>query len=158
MLPIKKILCPTDFSEPSYEAVRAAAELASHFGSEVILFHAVPVLPPLPADPNFVLFGIEEYERALQGDAERKLMGVIEQLIPKGLASRFIVARGDAATEIVRAAEAERADLIVIATHGLTGWRHLVFGSVAEKVVRLSPCPVLTIRKANPETQRAGRS
>lgn len=156
MLPIKKILCPTDFSEPSHEAMKAAVELASHFGAEVILFHAVPVLPPLPADPNFVLFGVEEYERALQEDAEQKLKEILEQFVPKGIASRFVVTRGDAATEIVRAAEAERADLIVIATHGLTGWRHLVFGSVAEKVVRLSPCPVLTIRKANPETQRAG--
>ena len=57
------------------------------------------------------------------------------------------VTHGYAAEEIIRAAEAEKADMIVIATHGGTGWQHLIFGSVAEKVVRLASCPVLTIRK-----------
>ena len=57
-----------------------------------------------------------------------------------------VIRYGDASREIVRIAREEEADVIVIATHGLTGWRHLVFGSVAEKVVRLAECPVLTIR------------
>ncbi|HUV14514.1 MAG TPA: universal stress protein, partial [Acidobacteriota bacterium] len=60
--------------------------------------------------------------------------------------SRTMVSYGDPAKEIVRIAEEESVDLIVIATHGLTGWQHLVFGSVAEKVVRTAKCPVLTVR------------
>jgi len=56
---------------------------------------------------------------------------------------------GDAAGEIIRAAETQKADMIVIATHGATGWQRPLFGSVAEKVVRLASCPVLTIRKRN---------
>jgi nucleotide-binding universal stress UspA family protein len=60
---------------------------------------------------------------------------------------RTLVARGEAASEVGRIAVAEKTDLIILATHGWTGWRHLVFGSVAEKILREAPCPVLSIRK-----------
>ena len=64
----------------------------------------------------------------------------------QGVTVRALVGRGDAAAEINRMATAEKADLIVLATHGWTGWRHLVFGSVAEKVLREAPCAVLSVR------------
>lgn len=145
MWPFQKILCPTDFSEPSYEGLQRGVELASHFGAELLVVNVVPVIPPLPPDPNFA-FEVPEYERALHADAERKLSEIVQQRIPTTVKAQAVVAHGDAADEIVRIAQEEGADLIVIATHGLTGWRHLVFGSVAEKVVRLAQCPVLTIR------------
>jgi nucleotide-binding universal stress UspA family protein len=145
MIPFRKILCPTDFSEPSYEGLQNGVELASHFGAELCVMHVVPVVPPLPPDPNFA-FEVPEYERALYTDAERRLGEILQQRIPKAVHARRLIAHGDAADEIVRIAQQEGADLIVIATHGLTGWRHLVFGSVAEKVVQLAPCPVLTVR------------
>jgi nucleotide-binding universal stress UspA family protein len=106
--------------------------------------HVVPVIPPLARDPSFA-FEVPEYERALHADAERR-MGEVLQRVPKNINTRSLVGHGEPASEIVRTARDERADLIVIATHGLTGWRHLVFGSVAERVVRLAECPVLTIR------------
>lgn len=145
MVPFQKILCPTDFSEPSYEGLQCGVELASHFGAELCVVHVVPVVPPLPPDPNFA-FEVPEYERALHAEAERKLSEVVQQRIAKDVKARAVVAHGDAADEIVRIAREEGAELIVIATHGLRGWRHLVFGSVAEKVVRLAECPVLTVR------------
>lgn len=145
MLPFQKILCPTDFSEPSYEGLRWGAELASHFGAELYIINVVPVVPPLPPDPNFT-FEVPEYERALHADAERRLNQVVQERIPPSVKAHVVVAHGDAAQEIVRLAQEQSADLIVIATHGLTGWRHFVFGSVAEKVVRLASCPVLTVR------------
>jgi len=145
MLPFQKILCPTDFSDPSYEGLQCGVELASHFGAELCVVNVVPVIPPLPPDPNFA-FEIPEYERALHVEAERKLKEVVEQRIPEDVQVHTVVAHGDAADEIVRLAQEEGAGLIVIATHGLTGWRHFVFGSVAEKVVRLAQCPVLTVR------------
>ncbi len=80
----------------------------------------------------------------LHTDAHDKLHRLTEQV--KFTTVRTIIGHGDAATEIVRIAEKEHADLIVISTHGMTGFRHLVFGSVAEKVVRLAKCPVLTTR------------
>jgi universal stress protein A len=145
MLPVKLILCPTDFSEPSEEGLTVARELASHFGCDLLLAHVLPVVPALPTDPNFV-FNVPEYERALHADAAAKLAEMAQASAAKGVKTRTTVGHGDAGIEIVRIAQEESADLIVIATHGLTGWRHVMFGSVAEKVVRLAHCSVLSVR------------
>jgi nucleotide-binding universal stress UspA family protein len=145
MLPIKKIVCPTDFSEASHEAINAAGELAFHFGSELCVLHVVSPVPlvPMGAEPSG--FNVSLYERELEASSKRTLEEITYQLEWKDLNVRLIVLRGNAADEIVRVAEEERADLIVIATHGRTGLDRLIFGSVAEKVVRLAKCPVLTV-------------
>lgn len=150
MFPVKTVLCPTDFSEPSGEALKIARELASQVGAGLLLVHVVPVLPALANDPNYVL-KVPEYERLLHQDADEKLAQLIKEET-KDTTVRTMVGHGDVADEIVRIAEVEKADLIVIATHGTTGWRRFMFGSVAEKVVRLAKCPVLTIR--NPQEER----
>ncbi len=147
MLPIQRILCPTDFSEPSLQAVKTACELADHFESEICLLHVVPTIPLPTSDPAYD-FELPEYEKILHDDAVRKLRNLREQAIKPGVTAKTIVAHGQAADEIVIIAEREKVDLIVIATHGSTGLRHFVFGSVAEKVVRLAPCAVLTLRVA----------
>lgn len=144
MLSFKKILCPSDFSAPSRTALAAAAEIAAHYQAELYVVHVVPVVPLLPPDPNFLL-AVPEYERALHADAERQLQTLRAELTAKGLVVHTIVGHGNAGNEIVRLAKAEAVDLIVIATHGTTGWQHAMFGSVAEKVVRLAQRPVLTI-------------
>ena len=149
MLTIHTVLCPLDFSKPSYKALQAAIEMATHFNAELLLANVVaPVAPGIPADPAFAFAGQEEYEQAAKSAAEEQLASATKR-IPTELKSRKIIATGDAADEIVRLANTEAADLIVIATHGLTGWRHLVFGSVAEKVTRLSDRPVLVIPAHN---------
>ena len=153
MLPFKRILVTTDFSASSVVAVPAAAELASHFGAELLLVHVLPVDTPTPWDiPPYADFGLAalplpEYETQVRQEVERRLDQVAAKQVPEGVALRAIVGRGDAASEIGRIAGEERADLVVIATHGWTGWRHLVFGSVAERVLREATCPVLTIRR-----------
>lgn len=145
MIPIKKILCPTDFSEPSLLALDAAIELAKVSGAEIILVHVVsplavyPFPEAVPASGN--LLSLQE-TLAQGNDSVRHL---VRQKIPEGVNARGLVVAGNPADEITRSAEAERADLVVIATHGHTGWRRFMFGSVTEKVVRLSACPVLTI-------------
>lgn len=150
--PISKILCPTDFSDPSLEAVKAAVELAKHFDAQLLLVHIVPAIPrPIWAEELFEDRGayepdLAEYEEALHTCAQQRLYEVIKQHLPSSIESRAIVVEGDAANEIVRIAEDERVSMIVIATHGLSGWRQVAFGSVAERVVRLSCRPVLTIR------------
>ncbi len=149
MLTFKKILCPTDFSDASRPAFDAAAELAAKYQAELCLAHVVPVVPTLPPDPNFVL-AVPEYERALHADADRQLKQLAACLAEKKLQVRTIVGHGDAGHEIVRMAQAEGADLIVIGTHGNTGFQHVMFGSVAEKVVRLARRPVLTMPAARP--------
>ncbi len=145
MLPIKKILCPTDFSEPSYEAIKAAGELAFHFESELCLLHVVSPIPPVPMGAQPSGFNVPLYEQQLEVSSKRSLEEIIHQMEWKDLQVRLVVLRGNAAEEIVRTSEEENADLIVIATRGRTGLDRLIFGSVAEKVVRLAKCPVLTI-------------
>jgi nucleotide-binding universal stress UspA family protein len=152
MLPFKKILCPSDFSEASGLAVGAATEIALQFQAQLYLVHVVPVLPALPPDPNFVI-EVPEYERALHADAERQLEALSEDLTGRGLVVHTMVRHGDAGREIVRVAKTEAIDLIVIATHGVTGWQHVMFGSVAEKVVRLAHRPVLTIPAPREQAQ-----
>jgi nucleotide-binding universal stress UspA family protein len=144
MLPFKKVLCPSDFSDASRAGLATAVELAAHFKADLYLVHVVPVVPPVASDPNFV-FKVPEYERALHADAERQLKALAEEAAAKGVTAHTTVGHGDAGPEIVRAAQGEEVDLIVIATHGNTGWRHAMYGSVAEKVVRLARRPVLAV-------------
>lgn len=149
MLPFKKILCPTDFSKPSLTALQDAGELALHFTAELLVIHVIPPVPaqyPYP-DPMFSSsFDVAQYQQELTSASEKALKQVVAQQISPQVRTLETVVTGDPAIEIVQKAGAEHVDLIVIATLGQTGWRHLVFGSVAEKVVRLAPCPVLTIR------------
>jgi nucleotide-binding universal stress UspA family protein len=146
MLPVKRILCPTDFSEPSYQAIKAAAELAEHFSAELLLLHAVTPIPILPQPMVSSSFDVGGYFQEIREAGRTALEEVARTRVPQGVQTRPLVVAGDAATEIARAAADAGADLIVIATHGRTGWRHLVNGSVAEKVVRQARCPVLIIQ------------
>lgn len=152
MLPINKILCPTDFSLPSFDALEAAVELADYFKARLYLVHVVAEVPRpgwatsfYPA-PEAYAVELREYEAAMRRNADRKLREVANKYDTDSLVIETVVGEGDAATEIVRIADSEAVDLITISTHGLSGWRHLVYGSVTEKVLRLAHCPVLTIR------------
>jgi nucleotide-binding universal stress UspA family protein len=152
MLPIRKILGSTDFSIAGYPAVVTAGELADHFGAELVLVHVVlpaPRTPLVPPDRIAMLPSrseIERYERDQKSQCLEELKRLVVDRLPKGLSCRALVTIGSAAEEIVRLAEEEGVDLIVIATHGRTGWRHVAFGSVAEKVVRTAARPVLVVR------------
>jgi len=140
MLPIKKILYPTDFSQASYEALKVANELGLHFSAELHIVHVIS-LSAIATDVT-AASAIEE----MTTTAETSFQQIIKERIPKELHVRQTIAVGAAADEILKIAQKDKVDLIVIGTHGQTGWRHLVFGSVAEKVVRLAACPVLSIR------------
>jgi len=148
MVEIERILCPTDFSDGSLEALAQATNIALKSAAEIYLVHVIPILPALPNDPNFV-FKVPEYERALHAETQKHLNDIAQGLIEKGIRTKTFVGHGDAASEIVRIAEQHKVGLIVIATFGKTGWRRFAFGSVTEKVVRLANCPVLTVRGAD---------
>ena len=152
MLPIKKILCPTDFSEPSYEALKTANEIAACFSAELILVHVVTPIPVIPIHDDPTSFNLPLYEKEMETSAGKSLDQVTNEKISRGINTRSLVIQGDPASQIVRLATAENTDLIVIATHGLTGWRKFMFGSVTEKVIRLATCPVLSIRVPPVET------
>lgn len=79
MLPVKKVLCPTDFSEPSYTALAAASELAAHFGAALIMVHVIEFLPPCEMENNPLFFNVLERERQAREEAGRKLQQVIAE-------------------------------------------------------------------------------
>jgi nucleotide-binding universal stress UspA family protein len=133
MLPIKNIVCPTDFSEPSFEALKAADELAAYFKATLHVVNVVPLVPIVeaPIGVESASFNVASYQQELEMQANV----VTEVLI------------GNASGEVLRYASEKAADMIVIATHGLSGWRRFISGSTTEQIVRQASCPVLTIRK-----------
>jgi len=145
MLPFKRILCPTDFSEPSCKAIKAAGELAERDSAELILLHVVGTIPALDTPTGMVGFDVSAYQKELTDSAERSLQERLEKHIPESVSARTLVVHGEAAHEINRVALEDEVDLIVISTHGETGWRHRIFGSVPDKVIRNAECPVLAI-------------
>ena len=153
MLPVKRILWPTDFSDPSFLALESATELAAHFEAELVCVH---VLVPPPENSEWadaskmtIPLSVQEDRNRLRTDLNEK----VKARCPAGVECRTIVVIGDAPEAIIDVAGNEDVDLLVTATHGRTGWRRMVFGSVAEKVIREAPCPVLTIRA--PEEQNS---
>lgn len=138
----RKILCPIDFSPNSVAAMDFALKLIDGPEATVLLVNVVPspvgasTIPPVPLEPYPV---VEESARArLKTLALERLEGKIRYEVA--------VLNGDPATEIVNAASTFNTDLIVMATHGRTGLKHFFLGSVAERVVRESAVPVLTLR------------
>ena len=148
MLPFKRILCPTDFSEPACRAIRAAGEMAETFSAELILVHVVGAIPALDTPTGMVGFDVAAYQKELTDSAEKSLQERLEKHIPEGVSTRALVVHGEAAHEIVNTAKEEGVDLIVMSTHGATGWRERIFGSVTDKVVRHAECPVLTVHRS----------
>ncbi|MGB9294284.1 MAG: universal stress protein, partial [Desulfobaccales bacterium] len=129
-----------------------AEELARHFEAQLIVAHVIPELPvphQFPDPEADFKFDVPLFEQELAIKAEQMLKDLVAH---HKVGTRTMVATGEAAPEILRLAHEEHADLIVIASHGLAGWRRLVFGSVTEKVLRQATCPVLTIM-APPEAE-----
>ena len=138
MMPPKLILAPIDFSD-------LAADMASRFGASLLLVHIVPAVADLPAGVS--IFKEGEYDKGLHDTAAKQLADLAAPISGKGVSVRTeIGTANDIGMEIVRIADSENADMIVIATHGMTGWRKIAFGSVAEKVVQQAECPVLVLR------------
>ena len=150
VLPIKKVVCPTDFSDPSYEGLKAAKEFAEHFSAELILVHVIfpgPIVPGV-AEPGF---HIPAALKAMQETAEKTLADLKQRKMLSDISVRTKVISGKPAYEIVNLADEEKADIIVITTHGESGWQKFLFGSVTEKVIRMATCPVLTIQQPKEE-------
>jgi len=149
MLPIKKILCPIDFSEPSYQALDIAGELAAHFSARLVILHVVAEIPYLSGSTTITGLDIPKYQKQLEEISFQKISEIIENRVPKDVKAHPVITVGKAADEIVSVSDEQKPDIIVIATHGETGVRHLVFGSVTEKVVRHIRVPVLTVRASD---------
>ncbi len=147
----RRILVPHDFSDAATEALRVASRLAKQHDGRLTVLHVVTPYQPVTMLPE-VAGWISD--REIVAGAKRSLDELVRrELRGRGAPPfRFNVELGDPSTRIVDAAR--NADCIVMATEGRTGLSHLLMGSVAEKVVRLSPVPVLTIRPAGPRKGR----
>ncbi len=144
VLRLKKILVPLDFSDFATKALRYAVRFAEQFGATLVLVHVVePVHYP---ESIIIPPAMEETNRKRLRLARATLAEFVKQQVSAGIAIEAVTRLGQPFAEITAAAKDFDADLIVIATHGHTGLKHLLLGSVAERVVRLAPCPVLTVR------------
>lgn len=147
---LKRILVPLDFSHPSRRALRFAREWATRFGSEICLLHVVEPMN------NFSVFGPEPIAMPfLPADfheqARLEIEKLIHQELPESARVSVHLRDGTPYDQISIVAQELEVDLIIIATHGYTGLKHVMLGSTAERVVRHAPCPVLTLRRAAKE-------
>jgi nucleotide-binding universal stress UspA family protein len=137
------ILVPLDFSEPSNQALDYALELASKLGARLTLVHVfqTPSVGTPALEPS-----LATYFQQLELEATQTMDDHAQRGRAAGLAADGIIMHGVPFQQIINLARARHVDLIVMGTHGRTGLQHFVLGSVAEKVVRLAPCPVLVTR------------
>ncbi len=153
MKPIKHILVSTDFSPRSSEAVDYALSLAERLGAELEVVHVFerPAYFEVGVSHSLqIRHNVDEWIREVKQDATRQLDALVQELKGRGPGVRGELREGPTVDEILKAAQDTSADLIVIGTHGRTGLPHVLLGSVAERVVRHAPCPVLTVRSKGP--------
>jgi universal stress protein A len=134
MLPIKRIMVPIDWSKASIEALEFAASLARERNAKLVVLYVVPVPAVMYGPPP------ENYLKHLEEE-----LGRVRPTDPKTQVER-VLCEGDPAGAILREARDAKCDLIVMGTHGRSGGKRLLMGSVAEEVVRKAPCPVITVK------------
>ena len=146
----KRILVTTDFSESGDHAVAHAFRMAADHGADVILCHVIEtIIAPNPLYAHY--YPADFLNPEIQVRAEKEATDALLERTPKeealaAVAHSTLVVHGSPAEEIIRCALDQAVDLIVIATHGRTGLRHLLMGSTAERVIRHGHCPVLVVR------------
>ncbi len=147
MVEIRTILAPTDFSHHAESALRFACGLAERLGATLHLLHILPeIITPVGPEPMLVPTLPPEYFTDSENQSREALEKALKPDWGKPPAVEYAVRWGEAVDGIVGYAKEHSIDLIVIATHGRTGLSHVLLGSVAERIVREAPCPVLTIR------------
>ncbi len=143
-LTLNRILVPIDFSTYSKGALQYAIPLARSFDAELVLVYVVePAV--YPADFSFGQVGFPTVEEELRNRGSEELSKLIAEQIPRGVTARKVIRTGKPYLEILEAARLEKADMLVIATHGHSGVEHILFGSTAEKVIKKATCAVVVI-------------
>jgi universal stress protein A len=143
----QKILVPVDFSEHSRAAVDAAVEFARSFGGSIHLLHCYAIQPG-----GISPYGVAApaaYFNEIREAAQRELDAWSEKLLSEGVEVTTSLRSDSPSPTIVEVAYEIEADLIVIGTRGLSGIKHVMLGSVAERTVRTAPCPVLTVKASD---------
>ena len=144
---VRRILLPTDFSGCANYALPYAAAIARAVNATVICVNVVePIVPAVGYTGMAEAMPIAEMSEQMEDSAERELPDVMRCEELRGLKVEEVIGHGDAAAEIVRVADEQNVDLIVISSHGRTGLGRIIFGSTAEAVVRHARCPVLVVK------------
>lgn len=140
----KKILCPVDFSEFTDEFLGYALDIAKKYNAELHLLHIIPNLNYFtPYESFFTPENLVVVEKNMEAEVTKDFDELMKKIpIP----AKKIIKNGTAFVEIINYVRNESIDLVVMGTHGRTGLEHILIGSVAERVVRKAPCPVLTVR------------
>jgi nucleotide-binding universal stress UspA family protein len=141
----QRFLVPIDFSEYANQALEYAINLAGKLDACVTLLHVIQSVPLGGVDMGVTL--PYTYLQDLEAEVMQSMEACLARVTAAGLEGEIVVVHGVPFHEIVEMAKKQKADLIIIGTHGRTGLQHMLLGSVAEKVVRLAPCPVLVARQ-----------
>ena len=156
MVRLKTILHPTDFSEPSKHAMSYAVSFAEEFGAKLVVVH---VIEEISSALYFDMLQTPPLAQ-LMVDIEKQANKALQELMPADVRERlkveYLIRKGAPFLEIIRCAREIQADMIVCGTHGRSGIKHALFGSVAEKVVRKAPCPVLSVRHPSQQFEMPG--
>lgn len=153
----KTILVPHDFSSSANHAAALARDEAKAHGAKILLLHVIDLPHQLQPDTAIVPdtggspISVKDYA---VGSADAHLKDIAERLGKDGAHASWFVRVGNPVDEITRFVDDNGVDLVVVGTHGRTGFAHLLLGSVAERVVRLAPCPVLTVRVPEEELRK----
>ncbi len=147
----KKIIFPTDFSHCGDAALKMATSLARDTGATLLIVHVEE--PPIAYGGGEMYYGVPE-------PASEDLLRMLQEVVPTdaSVVYEHRLITGDPSTAIAKLADEEKADLIVMGTHGRTGFTRLLMGSVAEAVVRRAPCPVLTYKQRDHSASDSGES
>ncbi len=152
MFTLSSLLVPIDFSENSLKALRLAKEVARGTSATIHLLHVVePVV--YPADWSYAQVGFADIEQELFDNAEKELKVLAGELESEGFQVQHSVRRGRASDEICSYAAENNVSIVTIGTHGRSGFEHFLFGSTTERVLRHSPCPVLSVRLEQPKSE-----
>jgi len=146
---VKTILVPTDFSADAEKALSTATELAKLFGARIVVLHGYHVeIPVVSTMAGGYALPLGFYED-LRSQATAQVEKLAKEVAAEGVEATGIALQEPAAVATVAQAEGLPADLIIMGTRGITGLKHVLLGSVAERVVRTAPCPVLTVKAAS---------
>jgi nucleotide-binding universal stress UspA family protein len=156
-LEIKLILCPIDFSEFSVSAYRHALSLAEHYQAKLVAQHVVELWRHPAADFVASAGLYEEYSQALSESGKKQLQEFVKNHTHDEIQPELVVQTGVAADSILSFARLQKADVIVMGTHGRRGFDRLMLGSVTDRVMRSAPCPVLAESKPPHDSVAAGK-
>jgi universal stress protein A len=140
----KKIVCPVDFSEFTDEIIVYGVNIATKFDAELHLLHVIPNLNYFTPYESFLTpENLVAMERNIEKEIEKDFQKTIKKI---AMPVKKAIRTGITFVEILDYIKTEKVDLVVMGTHGRSGFEHILLGSVAEKIIRRSPCPVLTVR------------